>query len=365
MQIKTNWEETRQRFTAWWAGQSTGRPLLHIWTKREHPIPNNFSPQPYNTVEERYLNAEKITANYLDFFANHEPRGEGYPEVSLNLGAGSLALYVGSQPTFSKDTIWFEPVEGDYNTPGYLGLDPQNHWYKTHLDMHKKAKEMLKGTDALLSIPDIVEHLDILSSLRGTEAVCLDFYDFPEEVKSACKNLNRHYETCFDALNEYCIDETGGNSFTAFNIWGPGRTAKVQADIAAMLSPELFREFGIPAMKEQCGWLDNSLFHLDGPECICHVPALMEMEELNALQWTPGYSNPSAGEEIWDDMYAKVKDAGKGLWVSLYDYGEEAVDKADRLVRKFGAQGFYFIFPHMERVDAEKLLIKAEREWKC
>jgi hypothetical protein len=34
-------------------------------------------------------------------------------------------------------------------------------------------------------------------------------------------------------------------------------------------------------------------------------------------------------------------------------------------VRKFGGEGFYFQFPRMDRGEAEELLLKAEREWKC
>jgi len=365
MQLKSNWKETRQRFSAWWTGQNTDRPLIHLWAKRERPIGNPFPFEPYTDLSERYLNTEKMIAHRFELFNHYEPMAETYPELSLDMGAGSLALYMGSQPHFSADSLWFEPIEADYSVPGFLKLDPENHWYKTHLEMYKKAHEMIKGTDTIMSIPDMIEHLDTLASLRGTTDLCFDLFDSPEEVRAACETLNNHYKTCFDAFNVYCADETGGNSYTAFAIWGPGRTAKVQCDIAAVLSPELFREFAVPPLQDQCSWLDNSLFHLDGPECLCHVPALMEIEELNALQWTNGHNNPPAGEEIWDDLYRQVKEAGKGLWIALSDYEPEvAVSKADRLVRKFGAHGLYFLFPPMERKNADELLIKAERDWR-
>jgi 5-methyltetrahydrofolate--homocysteine methyltransferase len=233
--------------------------------------------------------------------------------------------------------------------------------------MFKTAKKSTEDTDVLLCVPDLVEHLDVLASLIGATELFAEFYDNPDLVKATCSSLNDHFKTAFDAFNQLCIEtDTGWNAFTAFYIYGPGRTAKIQCDLAAMISPAQFREFAIAPLREQCQWLDNSLFHLDGPECICHISALMEIDELSAIQWTPGHGNPQAGEEAWFDLYKQVKDAGKGLWVALSDYpSETAIEKANKLVKKFGAKDFYFLMPDMSVKEAEALLIKADREWKC
>ena len=366
MQIKTNWDETYQMFDAWWSQKSTGRPMLNIWAKRSKPLSNPFAAPTFDNLKEQYFNTEKVVARHFERFCTHEPLAEAFPGISLDLGAGSLALYVGCEPYINVDSLWFETVSTDYSQPGFPILDENNKWLKTHIEMFQKAKEMVKDTDARLCIPDLVENLDILSSLRSTTTLCFDIYDNPDGVKSANERLNRHFETCFDAFNCYCADEAGRNAFTAFHILGQGRTAKIQCDIAAMLSPEQFQEFSLPWLEGQCGWLDNSMFHLDGPECLCHVPALMKIKELNALQWTPGLKNPFGGEECWDDLYRQVKEADKGCWVWLGDYEPKtAISKADRLVRKFGGKGFYFIFPQMERDDAELLLKKADTDWVC
>ena len=365
MKTKQNWEETRERFAAWWRGQKTDRPLINVWVKRETPLKNPHNPLPFSGTKDKYLNTKNIIAHTFHRLCAYEPLGEAFPSISLNLGAGSMALYLGCQAQFSGDSLWFHEKDVDYSDPSFALFDPSNHWYRTHLDMYRQAKEAVLGTDILLCIPDLVESLDILASIRSNMKLCVDFYDNPDQVKEACGQIDGYYKTIFDAFNEYCIDEHGGNAYTAFEIWGMGRTAKVQCDLAALLSPETFLEFEVPHLDEQCKWLDNSIFHLDGPECICHVPALMGIKELNALQWTPGYTNPHGGEECWDDLYTKVKGANKGLWVSLGDYTPDvAVAKAERLVRKFGAGGFYFLFPDMTKKDAETLLIKAEKEWK-
>lgn len=365
MNYKSDWREAKQRFAAWWAHRSTGRPLLHLLSYRDEPIGFPFEQAEYADDSERYLCVPKVLMA-ANLWAVFEPRAEAMPAVSLNLGAGSMALYLGSEPNFREESVWFEPCIEAYDDTGTVSFDPENEWFRRHLDMYAQAKGLLAGTDILLEIPDIVENLDILSAMRGPQRACLDLYDHVAEVKRAIWKINDAYKPCYDAFYALCRGEDGGSAFTAFNIWGCGRTAKVQCDCSAMLSPGQFREFVQEPLREQCRWLDNSLFHLDGPECIRHLPALMEIEELCALQWTAGDGKPPAGEECWDGIWRQVKDAGKGMWTDLTAYApDEAMAKADRLVRKFGGEGFYFQFPRMDREEADALLIKAEREWKC
>jgi len=59
-----------------------------------------------------------------------------------------------------------------------------------------------------------------------------------------------------------------------------------------MLSPGQFRKFVLPSLEKQTRRLDHSLYHLDGKDAIRHVPALMELERPDALQWTRGPGPP-------------------------------------------------------------------------
>ena len=92
------------------------------------------------------------------------------------------------------------------------------------------------------------------------------------------------------------------------------------------------------------------IYHLDGPDAIMHVDALMEVEELTALQWTPGAGNPDGGSERWYPMYDRVKAAGKSLWIMLEEGStDELIDKADKLVKRYGRDGLYLLFLRWRR----------------
>jgi 5-methyltetrahydrofolate--homocysteine methyltransferase len=91
----------------------------------------------------------------------------------------------------------------------------------------------------------------------------------------------------------------------------------------------------------------------------------MEIEELDALQWTPGAGQPDGGDERWYPIYDRVKKANKSLWISLENGGlEDWIKKSDKLVRRYGSDGLYLLFPIMEEEEALRLIDKAERDWK-
>ena len=57
--------------------------------------------------------------------------------------------------------------------------------------------------------------------------------------------------------------------------------------------------------------MDRCLYHLDGPQALRHLDLLLEIPEIDAIQWVPG-----AGRDYWADwihVYRKIQEAGKSL----------------------------------------------------
>ncbi len=107
------------------------------------------------------------------------------------------------------------------------------------------------------------------------------------------------------------------------------------------------------------------MYHLDGSAAIRHVEALMEIDELDALQWTAGAGQPDGGSEKWYSIYDQVAAANKSLWIMFSDGGiNDWIESADKLVTRYGPERLYFLFPVMEEEDALRLMKKAETDWK-
>jgi 5-methyltetrahydrofolate--homocysteine methyltransferase len=60
-----------------------------------------------------------------------------------------------------------------------------------------------------------------------------------------------------------------------------------------------------------------------------------------------------------------VRNAGKSLWISIEEGNfDDWIKKADKIVKRYGADGLYLLFPVTELEIAEELIRKAEMDWR-
>lgn len=130
----------------------------------------------------------------------------------------------------------------------------------------------------------------------------------------------------------------GGAVFCAFDLWALGKVAKVQCDFSCMISAAMFREFVGPALTAQCEWLDYSLYHLDGTDAVHHLDALLEIDALDAIEWTPQSGLPGGGSPEWYDLYRRIKAGGKSVQAVGVRPGE-----VEPLLAAVGPEGMYIL----------------------
>ena len=351
------------RFEDWWRRDNHGLPLMRVIAKRDAPCQPVPMPKALSTRAEQYTGFDYLLSSMRYYIATHEFLGDSFPSLGANLGPGSLALYLGAEPRFEPDTVWYEPCIADPLTHPPLRFDPDNKWWRLHLDLVRRLKDAA-GDEFRVDIPDLIENIDIYSAMRGPQDALYDIMDYPERVHEFIRQIDDVYFRYYDAFCDIVRDGEGVTSYTAFGILGRGRVAKIQCDFSAMLSPEHFREFVLPSLRVQTLRLDHSLYHLDGPDAIRHVPAIMELERLDALQWTCGAGQPDGTNPRWYGIYDQVTAAGKGLWVQVYDGNvDDWISGAEGLMNRYGKKRFYFVFPDMSQPDAERLMNHAYRVW--
>ena len=387
MKYKENWEETKAKFTGWWNQSNTGRPLMKV-IARSPEIEGLTDGKPtdggydqvfcqgkyYNMPEElmwkdmedKYMDPERMVLRYHSFCKNHIFLGESFPNMETHFGPGSTAAYLGSEVKFKEDTIWFEPCideDTDWEDVPELKFDPENKWLKKHLEVVKGCRKYA-GDDFCLDMPDLMENVDVLSSLRGAQPLMMDMIEDPDSIAERVEQVTKAYFPIYDAFYDLVKGPEGGNSYSCFQIWAPGRMAKVQCDASAMMSTDFFNEFVWESLKQQTEKLDYAMYHLDGPGAIRHVDKLMEIPGIKALQWTPGDAGPDGTYEEWDKIYDKVVAAGKSLWVKVYSGDmDDWIRNCERLVKKYGSSRILFYYPEMSLTDAKRLLTYAEDNW--
>ncbi|MFI3238135.1 MAG: trimethylamine corrinoid protein 2 [Lachnospiraceae bacterium] len=359
---KSNWEETKKRWDDYWKHQVSGRPVMRVIARREQQVE---LPKEYIAIDatDKYTNAEKLVGRYRNFCENHDFLAESFPNLSVDFGPGSLAAYLGSDIVFHEDTVWFTEVLDDLEEAEVFDFDPENEWYKKHLELVKKCKE-LAGGDFLVCIPDLMENIDVLASLRGAQDMIFEMIDEPEEVEKRIGEIDDVYFEYYDRFYDVVKDEDGASAYTVFQALGYGKTAKIQCDFSALMSPTNYTDFIQESLRKQAAKLDNVLYHLDGPDAIKHLDAIMEIDEIDALQWTSGDYGPDGTLEDWYIIYDKAFKAGKSLWVKVYSgQFEDWLRNVDRIIKRYGSDRIFLTFPVMEREQADRLLTYADEHW--
>ena len=381
---KLDWDKTKEKFRNYWNHKNTGRPLMCVIARRPEveqfsdgtPVEGGYLDQicqgkyynmpeelKWKDMEDKYQNAQRIVDRYRYFCETHAFLGESFPNLNIDFGPGSLAAYLGSDIGFKEDTVWFKKCLDSWDGVPKLQFDPENKWFKKHLRLAKDCRE-LAGKDFYVDMPDLMENIDVLASLRGAQDVLMDLLDEPEKVGERIKEVTDCYYDYYNRFYDVIKDEEGGNAYTVFQIWGPGRTVKLQCDFSAMMAPDDFRTYIQPSLKAQSEKADHVLYHLDGPAAIKHMDALMEIDGIDALQWTSGDAGPDGTLPDWDVIYDKAIAAGKSIWVKVYSGEfEDWIRNVDRIVKKYGSHSLFLLFPEMSMEQAVYLLDYAEKNW--
>jgi len=351
---KPDMEEAKQRMLAWWRFEKMDRPVITLNAPRPEPLEDLAEPVVPEDLETKWTSlAYRLQASRYGAARTYFG-GESLPLFMPTSGAGSLAAYMGCPQTFAETTIWFEPCVEQLSGTDPPRFDPEDVYYRNDLDAIRAAAKTF-GSGMVVIPPDLVENIDVLASIRGTQPLLFDLIECPDDVHRFQEVILEDFFAAYDPMYEAARQTNGGGGF-CFGIWGPGKTVKVQCDFCAMISPAMFDEFVVPYLSRQCAKLDYTLYHLDGPDAVCHADSLIAMEELTAINWVTGAGNPDCGDPVWFDMYKEMLDGGKPIHIAV------TADGAKRVIKTFGPDGL-FLRVHDESIttpaDCDRFLLDA------
>jgi len=289
-------DDVKSRLTTWWNGGDIGRPALLLRARRQKPlldIPARPEPEGwvtrYSTKDYDYrVNLALRECNELHFLA------EAVPEVSPDLAPNCLALFLGCRGVELPGTVWCEPCFTEPSEADFA-YDPDNFYWKFSLHLGRELLRLGKSR-FLLSFPDLIEGLDTLAAMRGTQELLIDLIERPDLVQWCLRRITDLYFHYYDVLYDLIRDEVGGSVFWC---WAPGRMSKFQCDFSAMISPEMYGEFMVPVITEMCERVSYSMYHWDGPGAIPHHDHLLSIPNLDMIQWTPGAGVEPCEHERW------------------------------------------------------------------
>ena len=352
--FKGEWAEIKERMEVWWARGNSDRPVMALivprvkdagvvgWSQsssgedRDETKKRMAQQLDESDYEKYWTDYNTLMARQFKLFEQHHFTAEAYPRFYANLTVTGLGVFLGATPIFRKDTAWCGAVlEGDPDGIK-LQLDKNNKWLRWSLDLTQRAVSEANGL-YVTGCTELAEHADVLAAMFGVEQLLCHMVDCPKEIHRLLNEVQDAWYEAYDFHYNILKEPDGYSHFGPFQLMGKGRVAKLQCDMSAMISAEMFEEFVMPHLKKQADWLDRSMYHLDGTAAVRHLDKILSIDSLDALQWTPGAGEADGGNECWDFIYEKALNAGKSIYALV------GPQNLQRFIKRFGSRGVYIV----------------------
>lgn len=333
LKLKPDFQDTIQRFDAWWNLANDDRPLASISVE---PAPYRGPVKQHATIRDAWLDVEYQVEKNIAELERHVFPGESFPCWMPNIGPELTSTPWGCELEFSDRTSWSIPfIESIEQWHDVLNREPDWHnvYWSTIEKMTDLALEMNDGR-YVVAIADLHGNMDILAGLRDPQLLLMDLMDDPDLIGRACHHCARSLIEGFGRLYNK-VAAHGFGSVTWVRMYHEGPAYVPSSDFWCMVNNEQAREIVLPVIRKEIEPLERSLFHLDGPDALRHLDLLLELPELTGVQWVYGAGNGPASK--WIDVFRRCLEAGKCIEVQCSGDADDTLKIVDAL----GARGVW------------------------
>lgn len=304
-QFKQNWETFFARMTAWWNGTLDG-PIIRI------PVADEGG-RPKALPDDGNLEAH---ANDIDMqIRDHEAdfRSSRFltalaPTILAGVGHG-LPSFLGCPLEYRRETVWTHPcLNSITDSIDLTQWRTDSRWEVMKQKVRQYTARAARRYGVAYYMGGIMQGMALM---RGDEALLIDLMDHPDQVESLRDRLLAQWFEMADELEALLGTDVG--RWSLFALWAPGRLVFCECDVSVNFSPEHFRRFVVPEVRAMAQWASYSMYHLDGAGAVHHLDALLEIPELDAIQWIRGDGGGAALD--WLDLLHRIQAGGKKLYV--------------------------------------------------
>lgn len=313
LKYKYDSDEALSRWTAFWQGQLVDRPPTVIPVRREG-APKAPKPDYLAGFDGDFQGAIDRFEEWADtiYFA-----GEVFPAIKPRIGPDQGSAFMGGKVEFSieDDTSWVLPSVDKWRDVMPLHIDPTNQYWIHILTFYEAAARRAPGKYLIRDL-DMDIGLGALAALRGVQRFCFDLIDRPDLIDELVKEVIPLFRQVYEAgLRAAGMERLG---FTIFmgNMVCPGKGETLCCDFSALISPEMFQRWVVPSLEVHTEYLDHSFYHLDGPDALVHLPALLSLPSLHGIQWVPGSRLAvEKPQHTWIELFQTIQEKGKAVQV--------------------------------------------------
>ena len=311
---KPDFEKCLQRIYAWYEQEMIDRvPVRFI----AHNAAFNVESRQQKSPEEwkqLWFDEERRVAEFIKSIEGLTFHGETFPIFDPNLGPDVYAAFYGAELTFGEVTSWSHPIIREWSDMDRLKLDMSNQYFTKIEALMTCALEQCRGK-FLVGYTDLHPGEDCAMAWRGSQQLCMDLYDHPDQAKQLIEiafadfqTIYDHFDTILKSYNQPSVCWLGVPSF--------GKMHVPSCDFSAMFSPDFFAEFSLPILQREVKPMTHNIYHVDGRGVANHLDYILSVPEINGIQWVQemGVFQPIMQ---WVPLIKRVQAAGKSIIVDL------------------------------------------------
>jgi len=307
-ELKPDWREACDRMRSWWRGQPIDRAVALVRAPRK----DSSSPPPITKVPDKYTDPDTVFHNVDAALSNTFYGGEAFPSHWVYMGPVPMSFCVGCKPHFDDATVWYATLYERWEEVDDIHLHTTDHWYQILRDLTRESMRRCGGR-YMVSGQGFGCVSDIVANLWGTEQTLTAMVERPDAIEAATRKLTDISKQLYDEFDTITASQDG--SIDWLGIWSPGRIWSLQSDMCCMISPAMFEAYVLEELREEARHVDHAFYHLDGPDAIKHLDALLSIEELGGIQWVPG-AGASRDPLDWIPLFRRIQGCGKKIQIA-------------------------------------------------
>lgn len=274
------------RCDTFWARQSTDRPLLSCLVGSYAMVknyPHGVARIPDGFIQPNDIDLDAFRPDYEQLFVWQERAGvdvpwAAYPLISIPWVEAILGCPIYNSGGNMAAHAWAT----DYRQLIEMEIQPDNPWLTKLIEYQQFLVKLSNGrfpvANSLMRGP-----LDLLGAVRGSERMCLDVYDRPDELGAPLQHLTDLWIQVARAQMAVIPSFAGGYSFGQIDLWGRQQGGWFQDDAMALWSPKLYQRHirACEVRLSQC--MPATGIHLH-PHSLFTIEHLVEMPALGVIE---------------------------------------------------------------------------------
>ena len=326
-----DWERRIARQDAFWERAVIDRPVCQISFPKQETICPWPPCREYPSYRDRWMDTDRVVQQALASAMNHHFLGDALPSAWPNLGPEVFSAFFGLEMEYTADTSWAIPVIHHWSDARSVRFSEDNFYWRKLLEMTDALLDAGNGR-FYVGVTDIHPGGDAIAAFREPILLNTDLLTSPSPIKELLARVNEVYFSTIDRCHD-TLSAADQAITTWLGIVSSKRWYVPSNDFSCMVSTDMFNEFFLPGIVDECRHLEASIYHLDGPGALHHLDALLSIEELNAIQWVYGAGNGRASD--WLHVYKRCQEAGKGIQLGAH------LDELECLIENLRPEGVH------------------------